>query len=99
MEDKMKCIKCKKPLGFANWGNVRDINNKSICCCKDCSEDILVEYKSQRIVENYSGVDIYIFEDRYYPYWGCSYSFETIEACRKRIDMKNVAVVPRKSLL
>lgn len=90
----LRCINCNTEISFNNWGNVRDINNKSIRCCKACTDIVIKELKQERFVENYNGSDIFIFEGRYYPYWGCTYSFDIIEDCRTRIDMKGVAVIP-----
>lgn len=94
----LKCMNCNVEIHFHNWGNVRDINNKAIRCCKNCAEEVLSNLMKERFVETCNNNDIYMFEDRYYPYWGCTYSFYTIEDCRTRIDMKGVAVVPTELL-
>lgn len=89
-----KCTVCETKLSFNNFGSVRDINNKVVPCCKNCSESALYRLKTNRLIETYNGCDIYLFEGSYYPYWGCAYSFDTIEGCRARIDNKGVSVVP-----
>ena len=94
MEIKMCCIKCGEKLSFSNWGNVRDVNNKPIGCCKYCSKDVLTELKSQRYVETYKGNNIYILDGKYAPYWGCNYCFDNIDDCRASIDNSNVAIIP-----
>ena len=57
-----------------------------------------IKIKKNRFVETYNEVDIYLFENRYYPYWGCTYSFNNIENCKTRIDMKGVSIVPTELL-
>lgn len=90
----MNCIKCGAVLHFSNFGRVRDINGKVIRCCQDCSDSILSELKLERLVEYYKGNAIYIFEGRYYPYWGCAYNYFTIEGVRDRIDHPDISIVP-----
>jgi len=94
MDIKLKCCECNTELNFSNWGNIRDVNNKYVPYCKNCADVVLLRLKENRFIENYNGADIYLFEGRYYPYWGCAYSFDNIDDCRARIDMKHVAVVP-----
>jgi len=88
------CINCRAELSFNNFGSVRDINNKVVRCCKYCSEYILEELKAERFVENYKNNDIFEFEDRFYPYWGCTYSYGTITGVRDRIDHPDISIVP-----
>jgi hypothetical protein len=94
----LKCIKCGEILSFSNWGNIRDINDKPIRCCKNCAESVITELKQKRFVENYKGADIYLFEGNYYPYWGCAYCFSNIENCRSRIDNNTISIVPTELL-
>lgn len=94
----MNCCNCDTKLRFSNWGNIRDVNNKPIPCCKDCADIVLSRIKENRFVEEYKGARIYLYKGRYYSYWGCAYSFDSVENCRNRIDMKNVAFVPIKLL-
>jgi hypothetical protein len=98
MEHKLVCIKCGKELSFSNFGSVRSINGKAISCCKDCSPLTIEELKQKYFCETYNNNDIYMYEGRYYPYWECAYSFNNIEDCRARIDMKGVSVVPTELL-
>ena len=88
------CKKCGVELSVKNFGNIRDVNNKAIRCCKNCAESILSELQKERFIETYKGNNIYIFEDRYYPYWGCAYFYDTIEGVRDRIDHPDISIVP-----
>lgn len=92
--EQIKCIKCDKELNFTTISLLRNINGKGLRCCKDCGEQTQNELKAKYYVETYKNNDIYRFNERYYPYWECAYSFDTIEGCRARIDMTGVAVVP-----
>lgn len=62
-------------------------------CSKECYED----YKKDFIVEVYNDQPIYCVkigrEKRYMPYFEASYYFTNIDDCKKRMDMKGVAVV------
>lgn len=92
------CSTCGVELSFINFGSVRDINNKVVKCCRNCAEPVLSELKEKRFVETYKDNDIYIFEGRYYPYWGCAYSYDAIDGARSRIDNKGIAIVPSELL-
>ena len=62
-------------------------------CGKECYED----YKKDFIEEVYNGQTIYCVEidgeKRYMPYFEANYYFTNIDDCKKRMDMKGVAVV------
>jgi len=90
----IRCVKCGVRLGFSNVGGVRDINNKPIMCCQNCSDSVSSELKAERLVEIYKGNAIYIFDGRYYPYWGCAYNYFTINGVRDRIDHPDISIVP-----
>lgn len=90
----MKCINCGVSLTFSNWGNIRDINNKPVLSCRNCANEILTKLKQDYYVETYKGQEIYCYDGRFVPYWGCAYYFDSIEGVRQRIDNKNVAIVP-----
>ena len=88
------CIECGVKLGFNNIGLARDINDKPIRCCRDCADIVLHKLKESMFVEKYNGNDIYSFQGRYYSYWGCTYSYDTIEGVKSRIDNKGISIVP-----
>lgn len=62
-------------------------------CTKECYED----YKKNFVVEIYNDQPIYCVEidgeKRYMPYFEANYYFTNIDGCKKRMDMKGVAVV------
>jgi hypothetical protein len=62
-------------------------------CTKECYED----YKKDFVVEVYNEQPIYCVEidgeKRYMPYFEADYYFTNIDDCKKRMDMKGVAVV------
>lgn len=91
---KMVCKKCGIDLTFSNISTERDVDNKPIGHCRECGELKLAELKKERFVETYQGNDIYIKDGRYYPYWGCMYSFDLIEDCRARIGASHIAIIP-----
>ena len=98
---KVKCVNCSKEIGeydfrtFATNLKGYDKNGKrKLFCSQECYE----QYKKQFEVEVYNGYPIYAVEYfgevRYMPYWFSNYYFTNIEDCRKRIDMKNIGIIP-----
>ena len=98
---KVKCINCGKEIGECNFRtfsvNLKgyDKNGKrKLFCSQECYD----QYKRHFEVEVYNGYSIYAVECsgeiRYMPYWFSNYYFTNIEDCRKRIDMKNIGIVP-----
>lgn len=56
-----------------------------------CSEECKQKYEEQYVVEEYRGHKIYCIEgNKYMPYFGCMYYYDTIEGCRSRIDHPNI---------
>jgi hypothetical protein len=98
MKFNLKCKECGIELTFSNIFTKRDINNKTFRCCKSCGEAFLSKLKQERLAEVYKNNEIYKYENKYIPYWGCNYCFDTIEECRARIDMPNTAIVSREAL-
>jgi DNA-directed RNA polymerase subunit RPC12/RpoP len=98
MKYNIKCKECGVKLTFKNVFTERDINNKTLGCCRDCGENLLLKLKQERLVEVYKNNSIYIYEGKYIPYWGCNYCFNTIEECRARIDIPNTAIVSKHML-
>ena len=94
----LKCVKCNTVLNFSNISTIRNINHKSIKACKNCEENVLTELKKKYYVETYKGQEIYCYDGRFVPYWGCTYYFKTIEEAKYRIDNKTCAVVPTELL-
>ena len=106
MDEKMReyvytCPHCKGKLNDWFRGNFkgRYLNKKintfraRYFCTEECYED----YKKDFIVETYNDKPIYCVEidgeKRYMPYFEANYYFTNIDDCKKRMDMKNVAVV------
>lgn len=57
-----------------------------------CSEKCLKEHEDSLIYEVYKGQNIYKVGDRYMPYLGCNYYYESVEGARQRID--NPTLIP-----
>lgn len=107
MDDKLKgyrptCPHCGKELNSWMMGNFkggRFLNKRlntfrSKCfCTKECYED----YKKDFIVEVYNSQPVYCVvideEERFMPYFEANYYFTNIDDCKKRMDMKGVAVM------
>ena len=62
-------------------------------CTKECYDD----YKKDFIVEVYNDNPVYCIEingeKRYMPYFEANYYFATIKDCKKRMDLKHIAVM------
>ena len=62
-----------------------------------CTEECYEDYKKDFVVEVYNDKPIYCVEidgeKRYMPYFEANYYFTNIDDCKKRMDMKGVAVV------
>jgi hypothetical protein len=62
-------------------------------CSKECYED----YKKNFVMEIYNNQPIYCVEidgeKRYMPYFEANYYFTNIDDCKKRMDMKGIAVI------
>lgn len=62
-----------------------------------CTEECYEDYKKDFVVEIYNNKPIYCVEvdgeKRYMPYFEANYYFTNIDDCKKRMGMKNVAVV------
>lgn len=96
-----KCTYCNKELGkfdfktFATHLKGYDSNGKRKLFC---NEGCYNEYIKQFEVEVYNGNPIYAVEYdgeiRYMPYWFSNYYFTDIEDCKKRMGLKNIAIVP-----
>ena len=101
MEEACKCPHCKGQMPPYFRGTVRGgyLNKKlntfrqRLFCTKKCYED----YKKYFFVEIYNEQPIYCVEingeKRYMPYFESDYYFTNIDDCKKRIDMKNIAVI------
>lgn len=55
--------------------------------CNNCADEYFEQVKSEYFVEEYKGNKFYKYKDKYYPYWGATYYFDSIEGCRERVDM------------
>lgn len=91
------CPVCNKEmtLGFANIGKYpRTIfyrkdtyeSKRKIVCSNECLE----KYENHLICDIYKGNNIYKIGDRYIPYLGCSYYYDSIEGVKERIDHPNL---------
>jgi hypothetical protein len=95
------CPHCKGKMNDFFRGNFkgRYLNKKlntfrfKHFCTEECYED----YKKDFVVEIYNNKPIYCVEingeKRYMPYFEAEYYFTNIDDCKKRMDMKNTAVV------
>lgn len=95
LEKYFKCKCCGKQMTF----NLRQISEyPKTWHYKDgevhrmpvCSEKCKINYESQYFVEEYHNHKIYCINGRYIPYFGCHYSFSSIEDCKRRIDDSKV---------
>lgn len=99
-EYKPCCKNCSKPFDMRSFLTreariVRDLDfSSSGAYCSDCFHEACVKIKESRFVEEYKGEKIYQKDGRYAPYWGSSYAFDNIDDCRKRMDMKGIAITP-----
>lgn len=70
-----------------------ETSGKETFCCDECYQ----EYLKDRQVGEYNGEPIYkkVLDGKEYfvPYVEAWYGFENIEDCKKRMGMKNIAVV------
>ena len=104
MENKRKynpcCKECQKPFDFSSFVTkearvLKDLDHSSKgAYCSNCFNEAFVSLKESRFVEKYNGKNIYQKDGLYAPYWESSYAFDNIEDCKKRMDMKGVAVTP-----
>lgn len=97
----VKCKYCNKEIGETNFKtfavNFKGYDNKGkrkLFCNEKCYN----EYIRQFEIEEYNGNPIYTVECngevRYMPYWFSNYYFTDIEDCKKRMGLKNIAIVP-----
>lgn len=94
------CPHCKGKMNSFFRGNFRGkYFNKKLNTFRDryfCIEKCYEDYKKDFVVEIYNDKPIYCIdvdgEKRYMSYFEASYYFTTIDGCKKRMDMKNVAV-------
>lgn len=101
----VKCKYCNKEIGVADFKTF-SINFKGYDSSGKiklfCNEACYNKYTKQFEVEVYNGNPIYVVEYngeiRYMPYWFSNYYFTNIEDCKRRIDLKNIAIVPNALL-
>ncbi|MGX6978981.1 hypothetical protein ACWN8V_06960 [Vagococcus elongatus] len=97
---KLSCNNCSKPFNMHSFvireaRIVRDLDFSSTgAYCSDCFHEACKSIKEKRFVEEYKGEAIYMKDGRYAPYWGASYAFDNIDDCKKRMEMKGIAVTP-----
>lgn len=91
---KLFCKECGDIISLYNFSNLRDCDNSRIRrYCKNCDEKEYQYLLKDRFIEEYDDCQIYKKDNLYYPYWGCSYGFEKLEDCKKRIDNKNISII------
>lgn len=96
---KFFCKECGDIISLYNFSNLRDCDNSRIGrYCKKCGEEEYQHLLRERFTEEYEGNQIYKKDNLYYPYWGCSYGFEKLEDCKKRIDNKNISIIDARML-
>lgn len=96
-----RCCQCGKEISgksllpiFCKYAHpTLEYPSKKLFCCDACYQ----EYLKERQVGEYNGTPIYkkIIDGKeyYVPYIEARYGFENIEDCKKRMSMKNIAVV------
>lgn len=57
-----------------------------------CSQECLNKYEKLFICEEYQGHNIYKVGDRYMPYLGCEYYYDSVDGVKERID--NPLIIP-----
>ena len=95
------CPHCKGKMNDFFCGNFRGrYLNKKLNTFRSryfCTEECYEDYKKDFVVEIYNDKPIYCVEidgeKRYMPYFEANYYFTNIDDCKKRMDMKGVAVV------
>ena len=100
------CPHCKNKLNSWFCGNFRgSFFNKKLNLFRIryfCTEECYKDYRESFVVEVYNDKPIYCVEvdkeKRYMPYFEANYYFININDCKKRMDMKNVAVINRSML-
>ena len=103
MDITLTCYYCEKEILELNlfqssikyWRPVLETPKKRPFCCEKCYQ----KYLKDRQVDEYNGMPIYKRaldgKEYFVPYIESFYGFENIEDCKKRMSMKNVAVVDR----
>lgn len=94
------CPNCSGRLNGWFKGNIKGVYlNKKLNKLSRryfCTEECYKNYANRFIVEVYFGKPIYCVEidgeKRYMPYFEAYYYFTNIDDCKKRMDMKNIAV-------
>ena len=106
MDEKMReyihtCPHCKGTMNDFFCGNFKGrYFNKKLNTFRSryfCTEKCYKDYKKDFVVEIYNDKPVYCVEidreKRYMPYFEANYYFTNIDDCKKRMDMKNVAIV------
>lgn len=96
----LTCPHCGKRLNSWFKDNTRGVylNKKlnKLSARYFCTEECYKNYMESFVVETYNGEHIFCVEingeKRYMPYFEAHYYFTSIDDCKKRMDMKNVAV-------
>lgn len=106
MENIYRCYQCRKEISEKSMLSIfgkymrptLEHSKKRLFCCDACYQ----QYLKERQVDEYNGIPIYkriINGKEYYvPYVECTYAFQSIEDCKKRMSMSNVAVVDSEIL-
>jgi len=90
------CKKCDGHLGHycENGKRVFDVGYERLgLFCKTCAEIVENDLKNKRFVEEYKGNQIYLKDERYFPYWECQYFFNNLDDVKIRIDNPHIAIV------
>ena len=96
------CPHCKGKLNAYFVGNHRgkylDKEANTFKARQFCTQECYEDYKKDFFVETYNNNSIYCIEiegeKRYMPYFEAHYYFTNIDDCRKRMNMKGVAIPP-----
>lgn len=91
------CNVCGKQMPMFHKGCVETYNPKYRIHMFVCSDECKEKWEAQYFVEEYKGNRIYCIDGKYVPYLNCKYYFDTIEACKERIDKPLIAYVSREA--
>ena len=97
----MICKFCKKEIVNVKGVIGYYLHSKQLVdSCKKvpfCSDECYQNYLNEYFVEEYKGSKIYKINKLgvkfYIPYAGANYGFKTLEACKNRIDSKNISML------
>ena len=101
----VKCKYCNKEIGETDFKtfsiNFKGYDNngkRKLFCNEECYNKYIKQFEVEVHNDNPIYAVEYDGEIRYMPYWFSNYYFTNIEDCKRRIDLKNIAIVPNALL-